>query len=290
MGRFDALVAVISGTTLTGFVGLVVYAVLVAVGVLNGGTAVATDAAGYGAGAVDPAVEGSTDVTYPRREATVDGERVAYLDFGDATPLTDDGAVAVAPIWVFIDGFEADGRPQMSSEHPTIVDVVPGDPGYSDLWDVQFVIVPEGFEGDLRSIEDLNASGLTTVPSGMLVNCPLVEADATSSEGHSARAGWYRGEQIHYFDLGVTTTAPGDVYEFVTNNPLGYGGANLVPVPPLMVLPEDDGPAAQFFRLRQVTVSGAAQAAEVGSYADLVALDLDVRETGELVNRPLVTE
>lgn len=291
MGRLDALIALIAGSTLAGFVGLVLYALLVAVGALNGGTALAGGAGGYGAGAVAPETNNSGDVAYARHDAVSEGQSVAYLDFGTATPLSGDGTVPVAPIWVFIDGFGDDGRPRMSTTHPTVVDVVPGDPGYSDLWEVQFVLVPAGFDGDLRSLEELNASGLLTMPSGMLVNCPLVPAGSTTSEGHSLRPGWYRGEQIHYFDLGITGITAGDVYEFITDvtNPLGYGAIRTV-APPLIVLPEGDGPTAQFFRVHEVIVASAAEAESIDSFDDLSALGLEVRATGELVNRPLISD
>lgn len=293
MGRLDAFIALVAGSTLAGFVGLVGFALLTAFGVLSAGSVSADDADGYGVGATGEAVSGST---YERLDATLDGETVAYLDFGDATPLTDDGTVAIAPIWVFIDGFDAEGRPRMSTERSTVVDVVPGDAGYSDLWDVQFVIVPSDYEGpDIRSLEELEASGLQVITPGMLVNCPLAPADATTSEGHELRQGWYRGEEIYYFDFGVTTPEPGDVYEFVQqsgSSSYGYGVATTtkLDVPPLVVLPEGEGPTAQFFRRHEVTVSNAAVAESIRSASHLAAGGVTTTFTGELVNRPLVTD
>lgn len=292
MSRIDALIALVSGTTLTAFVGLVLYAVLAAVGVLDSGSVGATDGAGYGAG-LTASAEAGGDASYARHEAILDGETAHYLDFGTGTSLTEDGTVSVAPIWVFIEGFEADGSPRMSPHLQTVVDVVPGDSDYSDLWDVQFVLVPADYDGPaIHSLADLNASGLETMASGMLVNCPLVADGTTTSEGHATRPGWYRGEPIAYFDFGMSATEPGDVYEFVAEQSGGYGyGAPTVErlnVPPLIVLPESDGPPAQFFRLHEVMLPSDIALDEVRSADDLTRLDLSVRDTGKLVNRPLV--
>ncbi len=240
MGRLDALIALVSGSTLLGFVGLVVYALLAAVGVFAASDVSAQDATGYGAGAAgtDAAPSGHR---YQRQAATIEGRPSSFLDFGSETPLLADGSVALAPIWVFIDGFDAGGGPRMIAGHPALLDAIPEDTGYSDLWDVQFVLVPDGFDSRaIRSLADLEASGLETIPAGMLVNCPIVDADATTSEGHPLRDGWYRGERVHYFDLGVSGTKPGDVYEFVISSTDGCGGATettLASVPPLVVPP-----------------------------------------------------
>lgn len=296
MSRIDALIALVSGSTLAGFVGLVTYAVLTAVGVFGAGGVSAGDSAGYGADVVDAITPNSAvePATYARHTATLDNGTVSYLDFGARTALSEHGAVAVAPIWVFIDGFDADGAPRMIPDHPTVLDAMPDDPGYSDLWDVRFVLVPDGFDSRaIHSLEDLDASGLQVIPAGMLVNCPIVDGDATTSEGHPVRAGWYRDQQVHYFDLGVSAVEPGTIYEFVLADDPALGGyATPAPlaVPPLVVLPEAQGPAAQFFRLYQVEVNDESVAAATGSAADLEAGGFWIRATGQLVNRPLITD
>lgn len=284
------MVALISGSTLLGFVGLVLYAVLAAVGVFAAGDLNAEGASDYGAGALTgSAAEGGHD--YQRQTANVDGRSTSYLDFGSETPLGDDGSVSVAPIWVFIDGFGADGTPRMIPGHLTVLDVIPGDEGYSDLWDVQFVIVPEGFDSRaIRSLAQLRASGLETIPAGMLVNCPIVDGDAATSESHPVLDGWYRGERVHYFDLGVSSDEPGDVYEFVlsvTDDRGGEPARTPLAVPPIVVPPADSS-AAQFFRLHRIEVTDAAVAAQIDSLADLEAFGLTATATGELVNRPLL--
>lgn len=300
VGRFDALIALISGSTLAGFVGLVAYAVLAAIGVFGTGTVSGAATDGYGAGvpaADDYSPAASAPAAAPEfdgQPATANGEQIRYLDFGAHTSLADDGAVALAPIWVFIDGFDDSGAPRRIPGHPSVLDVVVGDAGYSDLWDVQFVLVPDGFDSRaIRSLADLEASGLETIPAGMLVNCPLVDADATTSEGHPLRTGWYRGEQVHYFDLGVSSAEAGAMYEFVLSDDPALGGYSTpepLDVPPLVVAPSTDGPAAQFFRLYQVEVPDLSVAERIGSAAELEAGGFWIRSTGELVNRPLILD
>jgi hypothetical protein len=298
MGRTDQLIVVVAGTVLAGFVGLVFYAALGTVGIVDRSPASAEGASSgygsYGAAVVDTGAESEDELpedgatgpaVYEVEPGILDGETVEYLEAGTNTPMTEDRNVPTAPIWVFISGFDADGRPQMIPDHPTVLDVVPGDAGYSDLWDVHFVYVPEGYDSSsIHSLADLNASGLDEIPAGMLVNCPVIPEGATSELGHEPLPGWYEGELVHYFDFGMTTTEPGDVYEFVTRE------GTHVDTPPLFVLSETDGdaPVAQFFRVHEVTVADAAEASSITSLADIEARGLPVEATGDLANAPLV--
>jgi hypothetical protein len=299
LGRFDALIALVSGSTLVGFVGLVAYAVLAAVGVFTGGSVSGATGSAYLPDLLPDDGEPTdarpqVSATFERQPAIVGGEAVSYLDFGTQTQIASDGTVAVAPIWVFIDGFDDDGTPILIPDHPTVLDAEVGDAGYSDLWDVQFVVVPPGAASRwIHSLSDLEASDFKTVPAGMLVNCPLVDADATTSEGHPMRTGWVRGEQVFYFDLGVSTAEPGAVYQFVpADDPVlgGYATPAPLDLPPLVVLPDRDGAPTQFFRLYEVEVNDAATATAIRTEADLDAAGLWIRATGDLLNRPLIAD
>jgi hypothetical protein len=75
------------------------------------------------------------------------GQAVEYYDFGTNSPSSG-GAVATAPIWAFITGFDAQGNPQLVQGQHNVVDHVPGEAGYSDLWLVMLVTVPEGYVAD----------------------------------------------------------------------------------------------------------------------------------------------
>ena len=94
-----------------------------------------------------------------------------------------------------------------------VVDVAPGDPGYSDLWDVWKVTVPDSFKPD-NSVRDMETvrkllrdpdSGFVTERSGALVNGPIVPEGSTAQRKAEKRDGaatlrylWYRGKRAPY--------------------------------------------------------------------------------------------
>jgi hypothetical protein len=76
-------------------------------------------------------------------------------------------------------------RPTHAGKHEAIpgqldiVDVLPGDPTYSDFFEVAWVEVPEGFAG--KSYADLAALPITREPK--IINCPIVPRGSTAHEG-----------------------------------------------------------------------------------------------------------
>lgn len=92
-----------------------------------------------------------------------------------------------------------------------VVDAAPGDPGYSDLWDVWKVTVPGGFRinsiRDRAAVEKLladPASGYTASRTGVLVNGPIVPEGSRASlkAGGGGRTSllylWYKGRRAPY--------------------------------------------------------------------------------------------
>jgi hypothetical protein len=94
-----------------------------------------------------------------------------------------------------------------------VVDVAPGDPGYSDVWDLWKVIVPDGFKQDnwLRDMETLRKlirdpdSGYVAERTGALLNGPIVPEGSTAQHKAERRGGavalryvWYRGKRAPY--------------------------------------------------------------------------------------------
>jgi len=92
-----------------------------------------------------------------------------------------------------------------------VVDLAPGDAGYSDLWDVWKVTVPPGFKinalRDMATVEKLladPASGYTAARTGVLVNGPIVPegSGADLKAGGGGRTSrlylWYRGRRAPY--------------------------------------------------------------------------------------------
>ncbi len=247
------------------------------------------DDGGYGDDAPSAATEAPDAISFEPRRAWYDGESIEYYDLGAHSRL-DGESVALAEIWVFVRGFDAEGRPRFIAGQPSIVDVVPGDEGYSDLWDVQLVIVPEGRDiGDIRSLDALESSGLEIVSSGMLVNCPIVPLGSTFSNGEPLNDAWYRGERAVYPTFGVTAATPIPVWTFIT----GFDGAGRpIPVPgqdPVIDADPDDEDYSQFQRLYYVTVDADYEPNSIRSAEQIVASGYGVTPTAIVLNRPPVT-
>lgn len=107
----------------------------------------------------------------PLRGGWYKGQRVSFFDFG-ATRLEP------APIFPFVTGFDGDA-PRFLRAQANIVDAVPGsDEGTHDLWDVQFVLAPEGYEPDaIRDLATLRARRFPIRRAGQVRNCPVVIID-----------------------------------------------------------------------------------------------------------------
>ena len=95
-----------------------------------------------------------------------------------------------------------------------VIDSVPGDPGYSDLWDIWKVHTPDAFYEtnwlrDAKVLEELlsdKTSGFTAESTGVYLNAPIVPDGTSASlkaEGRSGGAtqryfAWYRGRRAAY--------------------------------------------------------------------------------------------
>ena len=219
------------------------------------------------------------------------GRETFYYDFGPSTPLTEDGAgVVTAPIFVLVTGFDADGNPQAVDGQANIVDVIPGDEGYSDLWEVTFVTVPADYQANsITSAQEVIDGGYEQTKAGVFVNCPIVPAGSTLSEGGAPLVqGWYKGQEVFYFDFGPNPTTPAPIYVLVTGfdadgNPQAVDGqANIVDV-----IPEDEGYSA-FWSVNFVTVPADYQANTITSAADVLSGGYDITPAGLAVNCPVI--
>jgi hypothetical protein len=145
-----------------------------------------------------------------------DGRHVSYYNF-DVRPA------APANIYVlFREGADAPLPDQLN-----IVDAVPGDPGYNDLWRVVRVDVPADYVANaVTSADTMRSEGWTMTPTEMLVNCPIVPVGSTASQrvgggDASLVRGWYKDQVIHYFNF--------------SEAPLHLAGDATVPVTPIFV-------------------------------------------------------
>ncbi len=103
----------------------------------------------------------------PATEGFYRGMTIEYLDFG---PIKLQPGNNVAPIWTVTNGVEGQYN---------IIDVVPGQKGYTPLWDVMMVTWKQGAKKQLltsaAAVRKAVASGAATIKeAGVVVNCPLI--------------------------------------------------------------------------------------------------------------------
>lgn len=124
------------------------------------------------------------------------GGLVSYYNF-DVQP------VAPAPIFVLFRQGEADPV----SAQLNIIDVIPGDAGYNDFWQVVRVAVPADYVANtVTSLAGILSAGYTREATTMLVNCPVVPEGSVATQrlgGGSAALirGWYKNQVVFYFSF-----------------------------------------------------------------------------------------
>jgi len=138
------------------------------------------------------------------------GDTVKYYNF-------DLQSTTPAPIWVLSKAGQTTSVPGQNN----IIDVIPGDPGYNDFWQVYTVTVPTDYVANtITSYQELVASGYTITKTNSLVNCPVVPNGSTASIRFSASesagltTGWYKDSVVYYFNFAekaLSVTSSGDV-------------------------------------------------------------------------------
>jgi hypothetical protein len=143
------------------------------------------------------------------------GAPVRYYNF-------DVQSTTPAPIYVlFREGEDTPVNGQLN-----VIDVVPGDGGYNDFWQIVKVTVPQ-----------IRKAGYRMETTPMLVNCPVVPRGSTArtrvgGESAELQRGWYRGQVVFYFTFEervLQVTQSGEVprspiYVTFTINPDQPGG------------------------------------------------------------------
>ncbi|MEX1254679.1 MAG: hypothetical protein WEE64_10090 [Dehalococcoidia bacterium] len=238
-----------------------------------------------------PVLLGPTVGAQAEQKALVSGwfrdREVKYYDFGMNTALAGTG-VAVAPIYVFIHGMNADGTPDMVEGQHNIVDVRPGDTGYSDLWQVSFVTVPDDYEPDsITSEEEIDTSGFDVEATDTFVNCPIVPEGTTLEGGEPLVQGWYKDEQVFYPDFGPNpaTTAP----IWVLIHGMNADGTPDVVEGQHNIIDTVPGQAdyTAFWRVNMVTVPADYGPDSIRSAEDVLAAGFEVTQTDMVVNCPV---
>jgi hypothetical protein len=155
------------------------------------------------------------------------GKVVQYYNF-DLQPTTP------APIYLFFKQGQTASIPGQN-----IIDVIPGDAGYNDFWQVYSVAVPDNYVANtITSYQELAASGYVITKTNMLVNCPVVPKGSTATKRYSSAEstgltqGWYKDKVVYYLNFGekaLSVTANGmvpvaPIYVTFTINPNQPGG------------------------------------------------------------------
>jgi hypothetical protein len=144
-----------------------------------------------------------------------EGKTVRYYNFG---PIKLRAGNKLAPIWTVTNG--------VAGQH-NIIDIVPGEKGYSPLWQVSKVTWKTGATPRLLrsadAVKQASAAGEVTIaPTSTVVNCPVL------GFGQKKVAGFSGGHLIHYYDLGSVKVAPGNAVVSLYAVTNGVGGQNNV--------------------------------------------------------------
>jgi hypothetical protein len=230
-----------------------------------------------------------------------EGQKVSYYNF-DVLPA------APAPIYVLF----KPGATTPVDGQLNIIDVIPGETGYNDFWQVFKVNVPADYVANtITSADDISKAGFTTEATNMLVNCPVVPDGSsarlryTAAESPALTRGWYKHQVVKYFtfmERALVTTAANrvpmsDIYVTFTINP---DASNPASGPPsgfvtengtaqthnvIATLPED----AAYSPLWVIRVYDNSAFASVSSLATAMSA-ASISAGGALVNCPVVAK
>jgi hypothetical protein len=123
-----------------------------------------------------------------------DGRAIRYYNF-DVQPTMP------APIYVLF----RDGEREPVKGQLNVVNVIPGDKGYSDFWQVHKVTVPKDYQANaITSLDEIQRAGYKIDRTSKLVNCPVVPDGSKArqrggSESAELHSGWYKGMVVKYF-------------------------------------------------------------------------------------------
>jgi len=213
-----------------------------------------------------------------------DDDMVQYWDFGPNPNVA-------LPILVF---FQADNPDTMVSGQNNIIDSIPGQPGYSDFWRVNKVLVPSDYTpNSIKSFEEAVNSGYTIEITGIVVNCPVVNPSTTlEGSDQGLVQGWYRGMDVFYFDFGTRSPAEGSVvlrapiWVFFLEDGTPVAGQNNV----IDLLPDEEG-YSDLWHVHKVIVDTSYVPNTYKSAAAIMAAansgDVTVEETDIFVNCPV---
>ncbi len=144
------------------------------------------------------------DGVVPRISGFAAGMPIRTWDLGPAPGFA-------APVYMLVKRTDTGFAP---IPHPTLVDSLPGDPGYSPYWGVYQVLVTDLYQGEIipsvAALDEAVARGLVQRPVALdfAVDCPIVAADVRLEVGGGQpplappNRFHVKGRAAAYFDLG----------------------------------------------------------------------------------------
>jgi len=222
--------------------------------------------------------------SYSRKWGWAEGKVVSFYTFVNGN-FSSNGVVQTAPIYVFT----LDGNVPTTQVQPNIINVVPGDTGYSDLWQVYLVTVTTAPNPVITSYADLMTAKTTgTVVTAITAttttkNCPVVGSGSTLDPADTSKypliQGYYMGSSVSYFDFGVNPATTQPVYHLVNGtNGTEVLGAIFETVPA-------DSSYTAFWQLQNVPVS---MSYVNGTYTTTGQVEAFGTDQSTLVNCPIV--
>src|SRR5260221_2281104 len=132
------------------------------------------------------------------------GQKVAYYNFDVRSTIP-------APIYVLF----REGEANPVAGQFNIVDVLPGEAGYNDFWQVIKVMVPSNYiANQVASYDEIQSAKYKLEATTTIVNCPVVPYGSTATKrlgGGSAdlTKGWYDKKVVFYFNFEKTLATSG---------------------------------------------------------------------------------
>jgi hypothetical protein len=163
----------------------------------------------------------SDNASMPAAGAAIDFDQAPFITQGlgpDGAPVRyyNFDAMTSQPAPIFVLFREGSSTPVAGQIN--IIDVIPGEAGYNDFWQVNKVTVPADYVANtVTGAQDVVDGGYAVEATDMVVNCPVVPEGSTASEGPGAAGltmGWYKDQVVFYFDFNeasLTATSSGAV-------------------------------------------------------------------------------
>lgn len=124
------------------------------------------------------------------------GGKVSYYNF-DIQPIDP------APIYVLF----KQGETKQVDGQLNIINVLPGETGYNDFWQIYKVTVPNDYVANsVTSYDEITSKGFQIEKTNDLVNCPVVPKGSTASlrygnADQGLTRGWYKDQVVYYFNF-----------------------------------------------------------------------------------------